>query len=206
MSETNEAVMRHEIDQIIQYAKTCFDCRAHDYDHTLRVLNNVKRLSQGLNVNMDVLVPAVYLHDIARAQMDKANKGACHALEGSKMAKNFLLAIHYPLNLIDPICHCIESHSFKGQFTCKTIEAKLLFDADKLDGLGAVGIARLYAMTGRYGEGLFGVTEGFVSPEIEFERKQQMISEYFYLEVSKRQALDRLAFMKVFFDKLKSEV
>lgn len=119
----------------------------HDIDHTMRVYNLSLKLAKDKNADLDVLKAAALLHDIARAREDKGEGD--HALLGAEMAIPLLQKIGFSEDKIQKVQECIASHRYRGEQEPKSIEAKILFDADKLDSLGAIGIARAFAWVGR---------------------------------------------------------
>lgn len=196
---------------IKSFAASAFSCSAHDLDHTLRVLKYAKLIARDLDINMDILIPSIYLHDIARAHVDGEGRKENHAVVGARIARKFLESIEYEPELIEGICHCIGTHNFKNDQKPNTLEAKVLYDADKLDGLGAMGIARLFAMSGRYGSSMYDfhiedeASSDYVAPNIEFERKQRHLDKLLFLETSRKMAKEKIEFMDEFFIKLKEE-
>ena len=94
-------------------------------------------------VDIDILLTAVLLHDIARVKEDQDNTGKTdHAIVGAEMAEIILKKLNYPPEDIEKIKHCIQTHRYRTSSPPASKEAKILFDADKLDLLGALGIAR----------------------------------------------------------------
>jgi len=111
---------------------------------------------------MVVLLSAAYLHDIGRCYQDDSNGAVCHAEKGSKMAKAFLQRLPFTGDQRENILHCIRSHRFRGDHRPDTPEARALFDADKIDAIGAVGVARAFLFAGEVGARLH-------SPEVNIE-------------------------------------
>lgn len=194
-------------------------CSAHDLEHTERVMKLAMKISEGMTVNHRILLPAIYLHDIGRAKIDKEeDKEIDHALIGSQMAVGILRDLNYEEDEINEICHCIESHRFRTTTVAKTIEAQILFDADKLDGLGAIGIARLYIIVGQYGNSIYSeidkksVNQHLVerkvkhAPNVEFEIKHKTLSEKLFTPKARIIAEQRIQIMSDFFDTLKDEI
>ncbi len=202
---------------------------AHDIEHTYRVLKLARLLAKNENANMEIVEIAAILHDIARVREDKDKSGHTdHAALGAKMAEKILKELNYPEDTVKGVVHCIETHRFRGEKAPKTIEAKILFDADKLDALGAVGIARAYIIAGETGEPLYreetnikeyknkNLTEGKSnsrikdlskhSVNIEYEMKFKHLPERLFTENAKQIAKDRLKFMDQFFERLKKEI
>lgn len=100
---------------------------------------------------MTVLLSAALLHDIGRSFQDAANGAICHADEGARLAEPFLQRLPLSRGQIENILHCIRAHRFRGFQVPETKEAKVLFDADKLDAIGAIGIARAFLFAGEVG-------------------------------------------------------
>ncbi len=126
---------------------------AHDRQHVYRVLNNAIEIAKGEeNVNMDVLMVAALLHDIGRAD-EKADPKADHAVTGGDRAYDFLMEnpeLAYDHDFAEHVRQCIRTHRFRRNDPPATIEAKILFDADKLDVCGAIGIARTLMYSGAH--------------------------------------------------------
>jgi len=124
---------------------------SHDWEHTLRVCRLCERIGRAEGVDMDVLLVAAYLHDIGRSSQDASNGAVCHAQKGAKMAEPVLDKLPLSENQKENVIHCIRSHRFRGNHSPETKEAKVLFDADKLDAIGAVGVARVFLFAGEVG-------------------------------------------------------
>lgn len=212
-----------EIERILEAR---LECSAHKLDHIYRVYDLCVLIGeQEENVDFDVLLPAALLHDIARAEESQDGTGKVdHALLGGEMAAEILLKLGYDQDRVMKIKHCIESHRYRTSNRPETIEAKILFDADKLDILGAVGISRAFMIAGQYGQNLFDendidayISENTVqngrlkdvskhSPIIEYEVKLKRIPAKLYTSRGRSIAMNRLRFMKDFFDTLRLEV
>lgn len=123
---------------------------AHDRQHVYRVLNNTIEIAKGEeNANMEVLMVAALLHDIGRAD-EKADPKADHAVTGGDRAYQVLIDAGYDHTFAEHVRQCIRTHRFRRNDLPATIEAKILFDADKLDVCGAVGIARTLMYSGAH--------------------------------------------------------
>ncbi len=204
-------------------------CSAHNMAHVLRVYDLCLRLaSDEKGVNTEVLELASLLHDIARVREDTDDTGKTdHAVLGSEMAERVLREVGYPEQTIRHVCSCIATHRFRGNAVPESIEAKILFDADKLDSLGATGIARAYMLAARYNEDIYsdrdpqeyiasnhvgGSPTGRIkvlskhTPNLEFEIAFKHIPERLFTLQARTIAAERLAFMQTFFDKLKLEL
>ena len=118
----------------------CDDC--HGAEHVQRVLYNALLLARyEEDVDRDVLIAAALLHDVGRKAQD-ADPTVSHARVGSGLAYDYLLSRGWPEEKAAHVRDCVRTHSFRADDPPRTIEAKLLFDADKLDVCGAVGVAR----------------------------------------------------------------
>jgi len=204
-------------------------CSAHSLDHVMRVYNLSLRLAEGEEVDLDVLKAAVLLHDIARVKEDADSSGELdHAVVGAVMAEPILEQIGFPEKKISHVLDCIVSHRYKNGNEPKTREAEILFDADKLDALGAIGVARSFVWVGRNSakihtdkdldieryikENLGGKREGRIrdktkhSPQIEFQTKLKFLIDKLHTEKAKEVCRQRLEFYKDFLDRLEKEV
>lgn len=141
------------LENVRKIAKSYFDGArgSHDWEHTLRVFRLCRRLGSKEGVDMDVLLVAAYLHDIGRGFQDASNGAVCHAQKGVEIAIPIVSALLLTEKQKENIVHCVRSHRFRGNYAPQTIEAKVLFDADKLDAVGAVGIARAFLFAGEVG-------------------------------------------------------
>ncbi|OIN96428.1 MAG: phosphohydrolase [Deltaproteobacteria bacterium CG1_02_45_11] len=135
---------------------------SHDWEHTLRVCRLCEHIGPREGADMDVLLTAAYLHDIGRSFQDVSGGAVCHARKGAQIAAPIVKELPFSEKQKENIIHCIKSHRFRGNHTPKTKEAKVLFDADKLDAIGAVGVARAFLFAGEVGARLH-------NPEVDIE-------------------------------------
>lgn len=121
----------------------------HDRFHVERVYKLALRIARevGQPVDLDVLRAAAILHDVARAMEDEGLVED-HAREGARIARELLRRLGFPEEKIERVAYCIEAHRFRSGVKPETIEAQILQDADRLDMLGAIGIARAFARGG----------------------------------------------------------
>ena len=124
---------------------------SHDWEHTLRVHRLCRRIGPQEHADMLVLEAAAYLHDIGRPQQDRTNGSVCHARLGAEMATRILSNLPLDQARKENIVHCVRAHRFRDGHSPATREARILFDADKLDAIGAVGVARAYLFAGELG-------------------------------------------------------
>lgn len=142
--------------KILEFVQKELSCSAHNLDHVFRVYNLCLLLAKYENsVDLEVLIPSALLHDIARVKESRNETGEIdHAVLGSEMAEDILRVLEYEEEKIRKIKHCIIAHRFRTGNEPKTIEAKILFDSDKLDVIGATGIARTFMLAGQFGQRL----------------------------------------------------
>jgi uncharacterized protein len=148
-------MMQNELHKkIIKIVEKKLTCSAHDLEHVFRVYKLCIDLSKyEPNVDMDILIPSALLHDIARVEENNDTTGQIdHSILGSELAEKILEDLGYENEKIEKIKHCIVTHRFRTDNKPKSIEAKILFDADKLDSIGAVGIARAFMLGGQFGQ------------------------------------------------------
>jgi uncharacterized protein len=121
---------------------SCCTDSAHDREHLYRVLDNALTIGrEEAGVDWDVLITACLLHDVGRPEQF-ANPDLCHAQVGSEKAYRFLLEQGFSEDFAEKVRHCVLTHRFRKARPPQTLEAKILFDADKLDVTGALGSAR----------------------------------------------------------------
>lgn len=145
--------MPTQLEHIKLEAQKLFDNSkgSHDWDHTLRVYRLCERIGKAEGADMTVVRTAAYLHDIGRICQDQSAGKICHAAEGARMALPMIK--HLPVSNLQKynIIHCIRTHRFRNNQAPETLEAKVLFDADKIDSIGAVGVARTFLFAGEVG-------------------------------------------------------
>ena len=148
-----------EYKEIEDYMLSQMRDSAHDKYHIYRVLNAALDISNyESNVDSDVLIAACLLHDIGREQQFK-DLNLCHAQIGSEMAYEYLTERNWCEVKAVHVKKCISSHRYRNDNPPESLEAKILFDADKLDASGALGIARTLIYGGQVGEILYLLDE-----------------------------------------------
>jgi len=133
---------------------------SHSWDHTLRVCRLCERLGPAEGADSDVLLTAAYLHDIGRSCQDESKGAVCHAEKGARMAAPIVEKLNLTGDQKKNILHCIRSYRFRSDRQPRTTEARVLFDADKLDAIGAVGVARAFLFAGEVGARLHNGESG----------------------------------------------
>lgn len=146
------------------YMLSCMRDSAHDKEHIYRVLFNALEIAKAENeVDYDILICSCLLHDIGRKEQYE-NAAVCHAVVGGEKAYAFLLEQGFDAFFAEQVKLCIQSHRYRQNRQPQSIEAKILFDADKLDAVGATGIARTLLYQGIVGEPLYThLSDGTIS-------------------------------------------
>ncbi len=187
---------------------------SHDWEHTLRVIRLCEHIGPIEKADMTVLLIAASLHDIGRCQQDKSNGQICHAEIGAEMAQTIISDLLLSEKEKSNIIGCIRTHRFRGNHAPETIEAKVLFDADKLDAIGAVGIARAYLFAGELGARLHNPENNIQNTKSysrddtgfrEFKIKLSKIKDRILTREGYRIAENRHDFMVTFFQRFIEE-
>jgi len=167
---------RKEFNKIENYMLKQMKDSAHDKYHIYRVLYSALDIAETENdVDLDVLIAACLLHDIGR-QKQFENLELCHAKIGSEMAYEYLIQNNWNPDKAQHVKNCIHSHRYRKENEPGSIEAKILFDADKLDVTGALGIARTLAYGSQISEPLYILNE---NNEIVVESTDAELSSFF---------------------------
>ena len=187
---------------------------SHDWDHTQRVLLLALRIGKKEKADLTVVRLAALLHDIGRAEEDRTNGRVCHARRGAGLARGILARHGVDRRTAARVVHCIRTHRFRRRAAPKTLEAKVLFDADKLDSIGAVGIGRAFLFAGEVGARLHNKdaeiarTKAYTREDTafrEFVVKLGRIKDRIHTAEGRRIAAERHRFMVAFFDRLHEE-
>ena len=201
---------------IERYMHSCMKDSAHDREHVYRVLNNALRITEGIpNVDMDVLIASALLHDISRPEQ-LADGRIDHAHHGADKAYAFLSVKGFPAKFCNHVRSCIRTHRFRKTEPPASIEAKILFDADKLDVAGAIGIARTLEYSGSTGRPIYTRdAEGRVSDGSgdtaesffrEYKFKLEGICDHFLTEQGRALARERHGAAIAYYEALLREV
>jgi len=170
----------------------------HGFPHIERVMKLAFKLAEDFReVDSLVLKLAVLLHDIGRVEEETLHKH--HALLSAEMAKNILAQYGFTENIINNVADAILAHSYTLRYKPKTIEGRILSDADKLDALGAVGIMRVFMESAYRGRTL----EETIS---HFYEKLFKLKDLMWTEKAKKMAEKRHRYMVEFLDRLEKEI
>ncbi len=184
----------------------------HDKHHVERVHNLAMRLAREEGADLDTAKAAALLHDIARAMEDEGSIDD-HAEEGAKMARRILEETSFPRDRINDVIHCIEVHRFRKGLVPRSLEAKVLQDADRLDIIGAIGIARVFTRGGWSNKPIHNPT---VPPKERYDGKSETSVNHIYekllkikntmnTETARKMADERHRYVEQFLDRLLRE-
>ncbi|MBD5468603.1 MAG: HD domain-containing protein [Lachnospiraceae bacterium] len=199
-----------------QYMLSCMTDSAHDKEHIYRVLYTALDIAgTEQDVDYDVLICACLLHDIGRQEQFE-DPSLNHAEVGADKAFTFLSKHGFSEAFTHRVCDCIRSHRYRKRNPPSSIEAKILFDADKLDVCGAIGIARTLLYKGIVGEPLYSLTpdgtllDGTNDTEPsffqEYKYKLESIYDHFFTERGAALGKERQDTAKNYYQNLLSEM
>ena len=207
---------KSEYKLIEEYMLSCMEDSAHDKEHIYRVLNVALEIAEGeKGVDADILIAACLLHDIGRKEQYE-NPALCHAEVGAKKAYDFLYKNGFDREFAGQVSYCIGTHRFRGNNPPETIEAKILFDADKIDATGTLGIARTLIYNGIEGEPMYsldksglvldGTTDKVPSFFQEYKFKLEKVYSKIITETGKKLAEERRQSAVSFYENMLREV
>lgn len=204
-----------DFELVQRYMLTCMKDSAHDKEHIYRVLYTALDIAEHeSNVNYEVLIVACLLHDIGR-QEQFDDPSLCHAVVGAEKAYDFLTKNGFSTEFAKQVSSCIKVHRFRSSNPPRSIEEKILFDSDKIDATGTLGIARTIFYKGQVGEPLYSLKEnGEVSdgsddtaPSFfqEYKYKLEGLYSKFYTKRGKEIALQRQHSAVSFYENMLNE-
>ncbi len=187
---------------------------AHDLGHVRRVVTLAASLARLEKANEAVVAPAAWLHDCVVTAKDAPDRKQASRY-AARAASHFLLRVGYPAGLVPAIAHAIEAHSFSAGIAPVTTEAAVVQDADRLDALGAVGIARAFMVGGALGLTFAHLDEPFPHRRTPDDRAYAL--DHFYTkllgladtmctEAGRAEATRRTRFMEAYLSQLASEI
>ena len=187
---------------------------AHDDAHIERVVANARFLAAAEKARLEVIIPAAWLHDCVTVPKNTAKRSLASRLAAER-AGQFLQESAYPAEYIPAIVHAISAHSFSARVEPETLEARVVQDADRLDAIGAIGIARCFVVGGSLGTRLYDPIEPF--PESRPADDRANVIDHFYVKLltlagtmktnaGREEALRRTTFMEQYLDQLRQEI
>ncbi|MGI9889746.1 HD domain-containing protein [Vibrio chagasii] len=202
-------------DQLLDFAQQeMTQDAAHDISHIKRVVKTAKALCAQEQAKLEVVLPAAYLHDCFTFPKNHPDRA-----QSSKMAADkaiaFLKSIDYPTSYLDEIHHAIVTHSYSANIIPETLEAQIVQDADRLDSLGAIGIARCLYVGQSFNAELYNHEDPFANQR-DLDDKHYSV-DHFYVKLfklaetmntksAKLEANKRTDYMRGFLEQLGAEV
>lgn len=187
---------------------------AHDFEHIMRVYKNAQKICKKEKTDEKLVLCAVLLHDvISYPKSDKKSK--LSSLKSSEVSKQILKKYNFTENEIQIISDAIKDHSFSQNKIPKTIEGKILQDADRLDAIGAIGIARVFAVSGSEKKPFFSIDDPFCKKRVpddhkwtldHFYKKLLLLESLMNTKSGKIEAKKRTKVLKYFLSELKKEI
>lgn len=204
-----EAVFEAEIFKVASV-----DDPAHDILHFRRVVKMAKLLADSEQAKLEVVIPAAWFHDYVNVEKSSPLRNMASRMSAQK-AIEFLTSVAYPAEFYEDIFHAIEAHSFSAGIPCRTVEARVVQDADRLDALGAIGIARCFTVAGVLRRELYSSQDPFCQARA--PQDQDFTLDHFYQKLlklplqmqtttGKVEAAKRLLAMQVFLKQLSTEI
>ncbi|MFB6272423.1 MAG: HD domain-containing protein [Salinibacter sp.] len=187
---------------------------AHDRAHVERVVTTARRLAETEDAQMDVVVPAAWLHDCVVLPKDHPDRAEA-SQRAATAARNFLRDEGYPDQWIPKIEHAIAAHSYSGDIEPETIEAEVVQDADRLDALGAIGLARCFTVGGALDQRLYHPDDPFCEDRAPADdtytldhlyAKLLRLPDTMQTETGRAEAKERASFLHTYLDQLREEL
>lgn len=187
---------------------------AHDLAHVRRVVANAQMLAASESAQLEVILPAAWLHDCVVVPKDSRQRGRASQL-AAQQAVVWLREWHYPEVFMADIAHAIEAHSFSAEIIPRTLEAKIVQDADRLEALGAIGLARCLMLGGAMGRPLYTAEDPFCRNREPDDRAATV--DHFYTKLltledtmqtasGRREAQTRTVYLRNFLEQLQREL
>ncbi len=192
----------------------------HDWSHVERIYTLALKIAKKEKADINVVKLAAYLHDVGRKEeMDSKGK-ICHAEKGVELAEKILEPYNLEKKIKENILHCILAHRFRNDHEPSTIEAKILFDADKLDSIGAIGAGRAFLFAGSSGSNCMytGNEKKLMknARDFSYSKEDSALLEYYFklkkvkskilTKTGKEIANNRHSYMADFFKRFESEI
>jgi Predicted HD superfamily hydrolase len=211
--------IQSEFNPYIQLARPLYlTGPSHDFSHIERVFQLALQIGRNEGADLRIIGIAALFHDIGRKCEEESGGAICHAAASAAMTGGILAQRHEEPSQVAAICECIATHRFRDNNPPQSIEAKCLYDADKLDSLGAIGIARAYLWLGEHGGAVYSKDSLWqkVDPDSnrpeddslqrEWHIKLRFIQERLFTETAKKIAQKRSLIMKNFLTTLEHEI
>jgi len=187
---------------------------AHDLGHIRRVVANARTLAAAEGARLEVVLPAAWLHDCVTVPKDSPQRSQASRLAAAR-AVEWLRAWGYPEEFMAAVAHAVEAHSFSAGIPPRTVEAQVVQDADRLEAIGAVGLARCLMLGGAMGRPLYAEADPFCESRKPDDRASAV--DHFYTKLltlegtmqtasGRREARARTEYLRGFLAQLRHEL
>ena len=206
-----EEIMR-KVELLLHYQSP-----AHDFEHVQRVYRNAEIISKKEEgADLDIVLAAALLHDLV--VYPKGSRRTNHSAdESADLAKKILSEYkYYPVEKIEKVVYAIRTHSYSKQLIPSTLEGKILQDADRLDAIGAIGIARTFSVGGSENRSLYDPKDPFCESDRELDdtrwtldhikKKLLILKNSMHTKTAKEIAKQRTDFIESFLNQLRNEI
>ncbi|MDD9900718.1 MAG: HD domain-containing protein [Alphaproteobacteria bacterium] len=187
---------------------------SHDILHIRRVVKTALELADKEGADINVVLPAAYFHDFVNVPKNDPRRKEASRLSADA-AVEYLKSVDYPAEYLPAIHHAIAAHSFSANIPAETLEAKVVQDADRLDGLGAVGIARTFTTGALMGSVSYYHETDMMAENRDLDDKRHTVDHFFvklfrtaetlHTDAAKAEGQRRVAFMRGYLEQLKQE-
>ena len=201
-----EEIMR-KVELLLHYQSP-----AHDFEHVQRVYRNAEMISKKEEgADLDIVLAAALLHDLV--VYPKGSRRTNHSAdESADLAKKILSEYkYYPVEKIEKVVYAIRTHSYSKQLIPSTLEGKILQDADRLDAIGAIGIARTFSVGGSENRSLYDPKDPFCESDRGLDDTRWTleiidIKKFMHTKTAKEIAKQRTDFIESFLNELRKEI
>lgn len=187
----------------------------HDFEHIMRVYRNAEFIGSREGADMQILLAAALLHDLV-VYPKGSSKRSKSSDDSADLAEKILKKSGWPVEKVDRVSYCIRTHSYSKGIRPSSIEGKILQDADRLDALGAVGIARTFSVGGSENRKFYNPDDPFCESGREpqdrlwtmdhFQAKLLKLHRTMHTRTAKKMAKERVRFMKAFLKQMAKEI
>ncbi len=188
---------------------------SHDLTHIQRVWHNAAAIARTEpGADTELLLAAVILHDCVAVEKNSPLRSQASRLSAER-ARGLIAPFGWAAERVDNLAHAIATHSFSAGLTPETLEARILQDADRLDAIGAIGIARCFYIGGRLQSGLYSAEDPAAETRVlddkryaldHFKAKLFHVADGFLTPTGQAMAAERSRFMRVFVDTMLAEI
>ncbi|MEJ2681029.1 MAG: HD domain-containing protein [Gammaproteobacteria bacterium] len=208
-------IANYIIDEIYNLSsKIDYPDPSHHFDHVKRVVSNALYIQSKEGGNKSTILVSALLHDCVPIKKDDPNSKISSTLS-AKNAETILKRYSLQDDVIKNVYHCIEAHSFSRRIKPITLEAKILQDADRIDALGAIGIARTFSVSGSINRIMYDSDDPFCEKRAindkqysldHFYAKLLTIADHMQTQTGKIVAKERTLYLEQFLQQLRNEI